>query len=305
MLGDRRQQLLRTGLFEQQGRRTRPQREHHQTAEPEREPERRAAREHIVGRGPQHPRRERVGHRQHIPVEVHAPLRTPRRTARERDQRDIVRRRLHGPERRRLPLRQPEQIIGSVPAERRDPQPRHLRLHQIVDTADVAQRMRDTCHFTHHGEFLRPLLGEHRHRHPARLHDRQPAGRQPRRRRPPQQHPLTGHHTQLPGQHMRQPVHPVTQLAVRPDRPPPVTERGTSGTEPPDRHVQQLRTAIEPLRIAQLRQIEQQPGPLLRGRQMLARERVEMSRRCQLQAGRGCQLHVRPLSWWGRPTSVS
>lgn len=308
VLGDRGQQLPRPRVFEQQRRGAGPQREDDEPAEPERETERRAPREHVVRRRPQDMARERVRDGEDVPVEVHAALGAPGRARRERDQGDVVGGGRHGLVRLGQPGDAPEEVVGPLAAERRDAQPGHLGLHQVVHGPGVAQRVRDPGDGADRRQLLRPRLREHGDGDRACLHHGQPTGREPRRGGAAQQHPVPRPYAQLTAEQMRDPVDAAQQLPVCPHLPVARAERGTVGAEPFDGAVEQLGPAVQLLRIAQFGEVEDEVGPEFGRREVVAREGVDVGRRVLWRSvchGRAPPRNERPCLWWARGMSVS
>ncbi len=287
--GDGGQQLPGAGLLQQQGARPGPQREDHQPAEPEGEAQGRTAGEDVVGARLQHMTGEGVGDRQHVPVEVHTALGAAGGAGGEGDQRHVVGRRPHGRV-RRAGRRAVEQVVRGVTAVRRDPQVRDLGLGEVVDGPDVAQRVPDPGDLAHRAQFVRALLGQHRDRHGARLQHGQPAGREPRCGGAAQQHPVAGDDAEVTGEQVRDAVDPGAQLAVRPW----LTGGGEEHGPVVGRSVEQFGGAVEPFGVAQLRQVETELGPVVRGWQMVAGEGVDVRRVPWIHT-------VRPLGVVGSP----
>lgn len=239
--------------------------------------------------------REGVRDRQQIPVEVHAPLGPPGRTGREGDQRHVVGRRPHRRVRPRRPVRrrQTEEVLGAVPAEGGDPQPRDVRLREVVHMPQVAQRVGHPRQLADRRQFLRPLLRQHRHRDRPRLEHRQPARGQPGCGGPPQQDPVAGDHAEGGREGVGDPVDSGTEFAVRPHLPGGRAEDGPAGIAA----VEQLGGGVEPVRIAQLGEVEGQLGPLVRRWETVTGEGVDVG-------GDPGSHDVRPLLWslpkWAR-----
>jgi hypothetical protein len=222
VFGDRGQQLLGARLFEQQRAGARAHREDHQAAESEGEAERGAAGEDVVGVRSQDVLREGVRYRQDVAVEVHTALGAAGGAGRERDEGDVVGGGGHGGVRLvggsgvRPATYSVQEVVGGVAAVRRDPQPGDLRLREVVHGPDVAQRVPGLRDLAHGGQLVGALLGEHGDGDRARLQDGQPARGQPGRGGPAQQDTVAGHHAELGGQDVRDPVHSGAQIAVRP-----------------------------------------------------------------------------------------
>lgn len=315
MAGQRGQQLPRPGLLQQQRRGPGPQREDQQPAEAEGEAERRAAREHVVGGGPQDLAGEGVRDGQQIPVEMHTALGLPGGPRGERDQRDLVGGRVDRPVRAGAGVRgrQPGQVPGVLAAVQRGPQPLHVRLGQIRGRPRVAQRVAHPGEGADGGQLARPGLRQDGHGDRARLHDGEPAGGQPRCGGPAQQHPVAGHHAQIAGQDVRDAVDGLPQLPVAPDAPVARVQRGAVGPPLLDRAVEQLMTAVEPIGVLRPGRAEEEPWPLVRWWQVVARERVGVRAgdaygrvggggrvRRALRRGRGIRLHEGspPCRFW-------
>ncbi len=273
MLGDRGQQLPGAGVFEEQGAGTGPHREDHQSAEAEGEAERGTAGEDVVRVGAQHVPGEGVGYGQHVPVEVHAALRAAGGAGGERDQGDVVRGGVDRGE-RGAGRRTAQQVVGAVTAVRRDAQPGCLGLRQVVHGPDVAQRVPDLGDLAHRGQLVRALLGQHRDRDRARLQHGQPACGEPGGGGAAQQDPVARYDAQVTGEDMGDAVDAGAQLAVGPGGAVRGVEDGAGGVGV----AEEFGGAVEPFGVVQLRQVEAQPGPLVRRRQMVAREGVDVGR---------------------------
>lgn len=265
--------------------------------------------------GLQHMLREGVRYRQHIAVEMHAALGPSGGSRGERDQRHVVGGGVHRVEGLVGSAGDAQQqIVGRVTAVRRHPQPGDLRLDQVVDRADVAQGMGHPGDPAHGAEFVRPLLGEHRDGDRARLQHRQPAGGQPRGGRAAQQHPVARDDAQFTGEHMGDAVDPGAQLSVRPRGAGRGAERRALGAGVRE----EFDGAVQPVGVAQPGKLEAELGPLFGGREMVAREGVDVGRECRPRGARGIdgihrvhRVHggFAPLpgwaSWWARTRSVS
>ncbi len=249
--------------------------------------------------GGQHVLREGVRYGQHIPVEVHTAFGAAGGAGGEGDQRDVVGGRVDRRERLVRGARDAQQqVVGRVPAVRRDPQPRDLRLRQVVDRPYVAQRVGDVGDGAHGGQLVRALLGEHRDGDPARLQDRQPARGEPGCGGPAQQHPVAGHDAQFGGQDVGDPVHPGEEVPVRPR----IAGRRAEGRALRWLAAEEFGGAVQPFGVVQLGQVEGEFGPLLRGREVVAGEGVDVGRGRRLQ---GVAVHGgSPLSWWARSAQL-
>ena len=129
---------------------------------------------------------------------------------------------------------------------------------------------------------LRQLAGaQHRHRvddHRAGLRGRQPARDHRRVVGRADQHAVTGLHAVVLGQRVGQPVGPVGELLVR--APPAVAdERGVIAETLLDQAIGQLDRGVEVLGVVEA--VEQQLGPFVERRQVVARERVDVCGRPQ------------------------
>ncbi len=204
-------------------------------------------------------------------MEVRAALRLPGRAGGEGDQGDVVGGGRHRVE-RPVGRGTVQQVVTGAAAEGGDAQVRDLGLHEVVEGAHVAQGVPDLGERADGGQLVRPLLGQHGDGDRARLQHGQPAGGQPGSGGPAQQHPVAGHHAEVRGEQMGQPVHPGAQLAVRPDPAVGRAERGPVARPA----VQQFGGAVQPLGVAQLRQVEAELGPLVRRREMVAGEGVDV-----------------------------
>lgn len=243
--------------------------------------------------------REGVRYGQHIPVEVHTALGTAGGAGGEGDQRDVVGGRVDRRERLVRGARDAQQqVVGRVPAVRRDPQPRDLRLRQVVDRPYVAQRVGDVGDGAHGGQLVRALLGEHRDGDPARLQDRQPARGEPGCGGPAQQHPVAGHDAQFGGQDVGDPVHPGEEVPVRPH----VAGRRAEGWALRWLAAEEFGGAVQPFGVVQLGQVEGEFGPLLGGGRW---SRAKVSTWAEVVGSRvSPSMEVRPLSWWARSAQL-
>ena len=216
-------------------------------------------------------------------MQVHAALRAARGAGGEGDQCHVVGRRRHRLVRGRG-RRAVEEVVRGVAAVGRDPQTGDLGLGEVVDGPDVAQGVPHPRDLAHGAQLVRALLGEHRDRHGPRLQHRQPAGREPGGGGAAQQHPVARDDTELAGEQMGDAVHPGAQIAVRPR----LAGGGEERRAVVGRAGQQFGGAVEPFGVVQLRQIEAELGPLVRGWQMVPGEGVDVGRA-------PCVHTVRPL----------
>ncbi len=288
VLGQRGQQPARHRVLQQQRARAGAQREDDEPAEAEGEAEGRTAREHVVGAGPQHVPGEGVGDGEQVAVEVHAALGPPGGPRGEGDQGDVVCGGRDGGERRVVAIGQSQQVVRGAAPVGGDPQPRHLGLHQVVQHVRMAQGVPDLGHRAHRRQLLRALLGQHGDGDRARLHDREPARGEPGAGGPAQEHPVAGYDAEVGGEDVGEAVHAVAQPAVRPHLAGAVAEGravGATVPEPGDGGVEQLGTAVQPVRIGQFGQIEEELRPGVRGWQVVAGEGVGVSGRLEVQGG--------------------
>ncbi len=147
--------------------------------------------------------------------------------------------------------------------------------HQLVGHPAVAQRQADFGLF----DDLRELAGaQHRHgvdHHRARLGRRQPRGDHRRVVAGADQHTVAGAYAVVLDQRMGEAIGPIGQLLVRapapvPDQGDPVAMTGF------DLALRQLDGDVQVVGVLILRLLQQQIGPLLRRRQMVAGESVFM-----------------------------
>ncbi len=228
---------------------------------------------------PKHLLRVAVGDDQQIAMEVHRGLRLTGRAGREAEQGDVVppgshRLVLHG-----LVERDPVEL-GVVVG--RAVEPDHLREipallgagDELVHQPRVAQRQSDLGLV----DDLRQLAGpQHRHRVDddcAGLGRRQPAGDHRRVVGRSNQHTMARLHAVVLGERVRQAVGPVGELLV--GAPPPVADQRRVVAESLlDQTIGQLDGGVEVLGVVEA--VEQQLGPFVERREMVARERVDVS----------------------------
>ena len=172
----------------------------------------------------------------------------------------------------------PHEIVARGAAHRHDGLERRrgrLRLLELVEEAVIAQSERHLGLAAHEGELLGP---QERHRgdgDAAGLHHREEGGGHQRVVRRAQQHPPSRHEAVIGREHIGDAVHERGEFRVAVA----LVERAEAGrgamalAEP---GIHELGDAIQALRIAQLRQGEDEVRQLVRRRQMVARERVEM-----------------------------
>lgn len=212
-------------------------------------------------------------------MQVHAALGASGGPRGERDERDLVGGRVHRPVRPGPGRGQPGQVPGRVPAEQGDPQAVHVRLGQIPYRTGVAQGVADPRQRADGGQLRRARLRQYGDGDPARLHDGEPAGGQPGRRRPAQQYPVARHDAQIVRQHLGDAVHRLPQLSVAPDAPVAGTQRGAVRAPFLDGAVQQFMPAVQPVGVTRRGIVQEELRPLLRRREMVAREGVGVGAR--------------------------
>ncbi len=147
------------------------------------------------------------------------------------------------------------------------------RERQLFGQPRVAQRMADL----RLADDLCELLGaQQRHapdHDPARFDDAEPTCGEHRRVGAAQQHAVAGHQPHVVDEDVSDATRLCLQLGVGPAY--PLAEQA-GAISPASRHlaVEQLGGAVQSGREAQLGEVEAELGPLLAGRQMIARERV-------------------------------
>ncbi len=94
----------------------------------------------------------------------------------------------------------------------------------------------------------------------------------------PQQHAIAGDETEILDQHAGDPVRVRQEVGIGPAQSVRRHDRGPLAPAALDRAIEQRRRAVQALRILQLRQLEDELGPLLPRRQVVPGERVEMRR---------------------------
>ncbi|CAM5596277.1 hypothetical protein SALBM311S_01543 [Streptomyces alboniger] len=225
------------------------------------------------GCGAEHMAREGVRDRQHIPVEVHTALRATRGAGGEGDQRDVVGRGPHGGV-RLFGRPAAQQVVGGVTAVRRDPELRDLGLGEVVEGTDVAQGVPHLGDLAHRAQLVRALLGQHGDGDRAGLQYRQPAGGQPGGGGAAQQDTVAGDDPEVAGEGVREAVDAGAEVAVRP---------GPAGGRVEHRSVrgrpgEKVGGTVQTSGVVQLRQVEAELRPLVGGREMVAREGVDVGR---------------------------
>ncbi len=287
VLGDQARQLGRRRPLDQKRRGAGVQREEQHRAEPEREGERRRAGEHVVRCRAQHVARERVAHRDHVAVLVHRGLRPARRTGRERKQGHVVARGRHVVEGGGLRRDSLGEVVGCLSAvrDRRQPQP-GCRIEEAmvdqcrVERRDLVDRRQLAC-------------AQQRHRrdhHATGLEHAEPAGGQPRVVRAAQQHAVAWHETEVVDQHVGHGIGAGQQVGVRPGRAVLADQARPVAPVPGDHVVEECCRAVQPVRVGELREREEQLGPLVSRRQVVAAEGVDVRRREQAHGGHAIAL---------------
>ena len=274
-------EILRRGLLQQDGGRADPEGEQHQPAQAEGEGQRRRADEDIGGVRPQHLHSVAVEDRQHVAVEMQRALRLARAAAGEADQADIVGGRVAGREARRRRRAEPFEL--PIPPGNKMAQVRRLRLPQIFGQPRIAERVGNAPLPQHLAEFLRPQQRHAGHNHAARLQHGEIGRDHPGIIGASQQHAVAGDKAEARDEHPRDAIDPIRKLAVGED-----LGRGHDGrmvaAAARDVAVEQFDGAVQAGRIAEFRPVEQQVRPLVRRRQVVAREAIEMRARRQLSA---------------------
>ena len=289
-VGDHFRQFVRRGPLQQQGASANTERKHHQAAEPEREPDRRGTQEQVIRARLEHMAAERVLDSQHVAVEVHGGLGLARGARGRGEQGDVVGGGGHRGEAGVPALAAADQVLVAVApvADRRDAEVRGVQFGGETVIADGQARPGDPGQ---RGDLPGPQQGHGGHRDPARLDHREPGSDQPRVVRPTQQHPVARHQPEIFGQHPGGLVGVAEQVAVGP-RLGLCPQAGAVRAEPGDGGVQQCLGAVQPVGIAQPAEVEPQVRPLLRGREVVPAEGIDM--------GGGRQLHCGPSSFGTR-----
>ena len=273
------QQVRRRGLLHQQRRRARAHGKEQQPAQPEGERQRGRSAEHVVRRRPQHVAREGVAAGQHVAMEVHGPLGLARRPGGERDERHVVRRRIHRVERRRLRRHQPVQrslVVRSPRHDALDDGRQAARLLQVRGEAMVREREVHPRLLRHGGELAGAQQGHGGDDDAARLEHPEPARGHHGRVGPAQQHAVARDDTQVVAQHGRDAVAALRQLAVGPAAAVP-QDGGAFGVARVRHAVQQLHGAVQPRGIGQPGKAGVvHDGPQLARRQVVAGEGVQV-----------------------------
>ena len=171
--------------------------------------------------------------------------------------------------------------------------------HQLVGDAAVAQGERNLGLVDDLGE-----LAGAQQRHGvdgdrAGLRDRQPRRHHGRVVARPQEHAVAGLHAEILHQRVRQPVRPVGQLLVGAAAA-VADQRGVVAEALLDHAVGQLHGGVEVLGILELGPVEQEVGPLLGRREVVAREGVDVGGGAQGGGALGCGVRGRAERSRGR-----
>ncbi len=244
-----------------------------QPAQPERERERRAAGEEIVGRRPQHVHGPAAAGGDEIAVEMHRPLRLAGRPRRESNEACVVAGRDDVGERGRLRRHQRLEVGGAGAAEEHHRFQRRAtgaRRIQILGEPRIAQRVRDLGLGDDVGQLLRAKQRHRAHRDPARLQHAEPARRDHRIVGRPEQHAIAGDEAQILGQDARDAIGLREELAIRPAHPSGGKDRRALAPAALDGAVEQLGRDVHPRWNRELRQIEDQLRPGFARRQVVA-----------------------------------
>jgi hypothetical protein len=225
---------------------------------------------------------------------VHAALGLAGRARCEGDEADVLGCRRHGGEIRRLRRDQAGEVVVAVAPHTDDRKPA-VNAVELVPPAVVAQGEVDVGRVHDRPQLAGPQQGHGGHRHGPGLDDGQPAGDQPRIVRSSQQDPVAGYQLEILDQHPGDPVDGLAHLAVGPGAVLAPQARPV-GSEALGRAVEQFDGGVEHLRVAELREGEDQIRPGRPGRQMVTGEGVDVgsTRDCQ-----GRSRRVRLVAWVG------
>ena len=147
---------------------------------------------------------------------------------------------------------------------------------EVGQKARVAQCVRDLAFANDVGQFFRSEQRHRRNHDAAGLEDAEPARRQRRGVRAAQQDAVSGNEAEVVDEHAGDLVGARSELSVRPLRAVEASHGETSAPIAGKRVVEQDAGRIHPGRILELRQLEDQFGPLVLWRQVIARECVDM-----------------------------
>ena len=129
----------------------------------------------------------------------------------------------------------------------------------------------------HHAELSRAQQRHRRHSHAARLEDAKPACYQPGIVRPPEQDPIARHQAQVFDEDARDLIRSCQEVRICP-RAGVGNNAAARACTCVDVAVKQLRGAVHGRWVLQLGQREQQLRPAGSGREVVARERIDMRR---------------------------
>ena len=214
-------------------------------------------------------------------MEMHRALRLARRARGERDQADVGRRRVRRLEVRAFAGAQRLQRVRAAVAPCNDPlqsrreRPRAL---QFLREPVVAERQRDLRLVKGISDFSRAQQRHGGDDNAAGFQHRQIDGGHRHSVGGAQQHPIAGLQPELVGEDIADAIHPRLQLAIGKafiD----ADDAETVALSLSDPAVEQRGDAIQPLGIAELLAGENQVGPLIARRQVVARETVQMAAR--------------------------
>ena len=253
------------------------QREQQHATKPEGEAERRRAGEDVVRGRPEQMTGEGVADRQDIAVEVHRRLRPTGCARREGEQGNVVGGRRDVVEPVRLVRHQHGETGVTAVLDRVDVEVLGGVQESMVDQGGV-----EPGDFVDGREFAGAEQGHRRDHHGARLQRPEPARREPGVVGAAQQDPVAGHDPEVLDQDMGDPVRGSQQVAVRPGGGAGEVQARAVGAVPLDDVVQQCGGAVEPIRVAELGQLEGQLRPLCGRWQVVATEGVDMGGRKQL-----------------------
>ncbi len=212
-------------------------------------------------------------------MEVHRPLGLPRGARRERDQRDVVRRRAHGVEVARLLSHRGLETVARIGLEAHhalEHRGLRRRLLELAGDTLVGERHRHLRLVDDELELARAEEGHRRHHHAPRLEHGEPARREHRRVRAAQEHAVPRHDPQLVNEHVGDPVRLLRELGVRPA---PARKADCHALAASLAHVpvEQRVHAVELLGVRQLGEHAVVHGrPELARREMVAREAVDV-----------------------------
>ena len=261
MAVDRLQELCRGRLLEQVGRRARAQWKDQALAESEGEGERRARGEEVVLGRLEDVLRERVRDGEHVAVKVHGRFRLARGAGREGEHAHVVRGGGYVLEQSRFPGRHLGQVVLAVTPVGEDLEPVGGGGVQVLDEPVVADRHPHARDLDHGLELALPEQRHRGHGDAAGLDHAEPARDEPWVVRAAEQDPVAGHEPHLVDERLRDLVGPGPQVGIGPLL--GIRQDAAPRAGPiHDVAVQQLGCAVEHRRVLQLREVEQELGPL-------------------------------------------